>query len=68
MENHPFVRSVDVEIDRLEAEGRSIYTIGEEEDEGSFLNRAEDGTSLDPTQETNLTNKQREIMSDVKNQ
>ena len=68
LENHPFVRSVDVEIDRLEAEGRSIYTIGEEEDEGSFLNRAEDGTSLDPTQETNLTNKQREIMSDVKNQ
>ena len=67
LENHPFVRSVDVEIDRLEAEGRSIYTIGEEEDEGSFLNRAEDGTSLDPTQETNLTNKQREIMSDVKN-
>lgn len=66
LENHPFVRSVDVEIKRLEEEGRSIYTIDSEEgDEGSgTLDRAEDGTELDPSQEQNLTNQQREMMAE----
>lgn len=64
LENHPFVRSVDVEIERLEEEGRSIYTIGDEEGENETLDRAEDGTELDSSQEMNLTNKQREQMSD----
>lgn len=71
LENHPFVRSVDVEIERLEEEGRPIYEIGESEEEDSAsltnetgtLDRAEDGTELDPSQEMNLTNKQREQMA-----
>ena len=66
LENHPFVRSVDVEIERLEEEGRSIYAIGEDEESANgseTLDRAEDGTELDPTQEMNLTNKQREQMA-----
>ena len=67
---------MDVEIDRLEQEGRSIYTIGNEEDEmqggddgnddgndDGTLERAEDGVELDPSQEMNLTNKQREQMA-----
>lgn len=67
LENHPFVRSVDVEIERLEEEGRSIYAIGEEENslaDARSLDRAEDGTELDPSQEMNLTNQQREQMAD----
>lgn len=74
LENHPFVRSVDVEIERLEEEGRSIYSIGDEEEEevGSdgngddsddTLERSEDGVELDPTQEMNLTNQQRRQMA-----
>ena len=63
LENHPFVRSVDVEIERLEEEGRSIYAIGEEESDAGTLERAEDGTELDPSQEMNLTNQQREQMA-----
>ena len=74
LENHPFVRSVDVEIERLEQEGRSIYTIGDEDmdesgsdgedgEDGGTLERAEDGVELDPSQEMNLTNKQREQMA-----
>ena len=65
LENHPFVRSVDVEIERLEEEGRSIYAVGEGEESLSSetLDRAEDGVELDPSQEMNLTNKQREQMA-----
>lgn len=63
LENHPFVRSVDVEIERLDEEGRSIYAIGDEEGSSDGrLDRAEDGTELDPSQEMNLTNQQREQM------
>ena len=57
------MRSVDVEIERLEEEGRSIYAIGEEESDAGTLERAEDGTELDPSQEMNLTNQQREQMA-----
>lgn len=71
LENHPFVRSVDVEIERLEEEGRSIYEIGEGEGEETdsladarSLERAEDGPELDPSQEMNLTNQQREQMAE----
>lgn len=68
LENHPFVRSVDVEIARLEEEGRSIYAIGDsdlDEDESDEENPEPDSEPrLDPSQETNLTNKQREIMAD----
>lgn len=66
LENHPFVRSVDVEIERLAEEGRDIYTIGEtEEEEGSeTIERPEDGTELDSSQEMNLTNQQRRQMAD----
>lgn len=64
LENHPFVRSVDVEIERLEEEGRSIYTMGDEDGETSTLTRAEDGTELDPSQEQNLTNQQREMVAE----
>ena len=66
LENHPFVRSVDVEIARLEEEGRSIDMIGEPDEDGeehSTLERAEDGTELDPSQEMNLTNQQRRQMA-----
>ena len=71
LENHPFVRSVDVEIERLEEEGRSIYAMGEEGEEGESadaksgtLERAEDGTELDASQEQNLTNQQRRQMAE----
>lgn len=67
LENHPFVRSVDVEIERLAAEGRDIYTIGEEgeeEENGETIERPEDGTELDSSQEMNLTNQQRRQMAD----
>jgi hypothetical protein len=69
LENHPFVRSVDVEIERLEEEGRSIYEIGEGEEETDStetLDRAEDGTELDPSQEMNLTNQQRSSLADAR--
>ena len=63
LENHPFVRSVDVEIERLAEEGRDIYTIGETEEE---MDRASDTSEveLDPSQEMNLTNQQRRQMAD----
>lgn len=73
LENHPFVRSVDVEIERLEQEGRSIYSIEEDEEhdhetgeESELLERPEDGTELDSSQEMNLTNKSRENMKNAK--
>lgn len=68
LENHPFVRSVDVEIERLAEEGRDIYTIGEEDvdtdSSSNSLERAEDGTKLDASQEQNLTNQQRRQMAE----
>lgn len=78
LENHPFVRSVDIEIERLEAEGRSIYKIGDEDEEeeigeietDSEVSSGESGESgesepqLDPSQEQNLTNRQREMLAE----
>mgnify|MGYP004442912777 CR=1 FL=1 len=69
LENHPFVSNVDVEISRLEEEGRSIYTIGEAESEAESEAETDaesesNGLVLNPVDNLNVSNKQKKILAE----